>query len=77
MQEENENILRCRCSKCGRKGMYAMDGEELALKREYAERGRSMGALRNIFPGVPEWILYGALDPMAGGRCVCPSCQKK
>lgn len=54
-----------------------MSSEEMALKAKYMEKGREMGSLRDIFPNIPEWILYGALDPMVGDNCICPSCQKK
>lgn len=70
-------ILKCKCARCGKTGIYALSEQESRLRSEYAEKGRSMGSLRDIFPDVPEWILYGSLDPMQGGRCVCPSCERK
>lgn len=70
-------ILTCACSKCGKQTVYEMSEDETKKYMEYQIKGRAMGSLRDIFPNIPTWILSGAIEPLANGRCICPSCETK
>ena len=62
------------CSACGYSEQYKLSADEEILFSEYAERGRSMGRLQDLFPRIPAWIRSGAIDQMSGGFCICPVC---
>ena len=71
-----KGILICECSKCNKKAAYEMSEEETKTYMLYQIKGRSMGTLTDLFPNIPAWILSGAIDPLANGKCICPKCQK-
>lgn len=69
-------VLLCECVKCGKKAVYKMSEEETKTCMEYQIKGRSMGALKDLFPDIPAWILTGSLDPNTINQYICPSCPK-
>ena len=69
--------LICECSSCGELIRYPMKEKDM---REYLDRktnNRPMRPLSSVFPDIPQWILTGAMDPMAGDKTICPECEAK
>ena len=66
--------IEAKCFCCGNVGVYEMDEKETRVFEEYQFLGRSMGAIQDLFPNVPQWIRSGAIDQFSGGFCICPEC---
>ena len=68
-------VLTCTCSRCKKQESYELDEKEKNILTEYQQKGRSMGSLSQLFPDIPDWILYGTIDPMANEKTICQNCQ--
>ena len=71
-----DGILRCICASCKRPGIHRMTEEEKDAYEEYRKKGRAAGRLDKLFPNVPGWIRYGAIEPTSGGITYCPACKR-
>lgn len=72
-----KGVLSCNCSICGKQGVHTLTPDETKTYMEYQIKGRQMGALKDLFPEIPSWILSGAIEPLSNGYCECPECMAK